>query len=271
MVDTKLFKVETSHGIVAVEATTSAGPDVVLIHGNSSCRAVFDKQVRSQIGEDYRLICLDLPGHGDSSDASDKQRTYNLPGLADASLETMSLLNVHNPVLVGWSLGGHVAIEMVHRGAAVRGLFLTGTPPVGADIREGFRGNLLKGLASTGPFSREQAKRFVEGVFGGEATDKLVEAAMRTDGDFRTTLFSQARSSEKSNQREVVSSVGKPTAIVNGAEDPIVNLDYIEAVPYARLWRGKCFTIPSAGHASFLQNSLEFNSYLREFLEDLES
>jgi pimeloyl-ACP methyl ester carboxylesterase len=269
MIETEIFKVETSHGIMAVEATSSAGPDVVLIHGNSSCRAVFHKQVRSQIGEDYRFICLDLPGHGDSSDASDKQRTYNLPGLADATLEALELLNVQNPALLGWSLGGHVAIEMISRGAAVRGLFLTGTPPVGAEIRDGFRGNLLKGLASTGPFSREQAKQFVEGVFGGEATGELVEAAMRTDGDFRTTLFSQARSSEKSNQREVVSSVAVPTAIVNGAEDPIVNLDYIEAVPYASLWRGNCFKIPSAGHSSFLQNSVEFNSYLFDFLEDL--
>ncbi|MDM9648681.1 alpha/beta hydrolase [Rhizobium sp. S163] len=271
MVKAKILNVETSHGTVAVETTPSNGPDVVLIHGNSSCRAVFEKQLRSQIGEDYRLISFDLPGHGESSDATDKQRTYPLPGLADASLETLRALNVHNPVLLGWSLGGHIAIEMVSRGNDFRGLFLTGAPPVGANIAEGFRGNLLKGLAANGPFSREQATQFVDRVFGSEATDQLIGAAMRTDGDFRTTLFSQARIAEKSNQREVVCSTKILTAVANGDSDPIVNLDYVDGVPYGNLWRGECFRVPSAGHAPFLQNAGAFNRYLREFLADLDS
>jgi pimeloyl-ACP methyl ester carboxylesterase len=108
-------------------------------------------------------------------------------------------------------------------------------------------------------------------VFESEATDQLIDAAVRTDGDFRTTLFSQARIAEKSNQREVVSSTRILTAVANGVLDPIVNLDYVDGVPYGNLWRGECFRVPSAGHAPFLQNAGAFNRYLREFLADLDS
>jgi pimeloyl-ACP methyl ester carboxylesterase len=271
MVETITRKVDTSHCAIATEMTMGKGLDVVLIHGNSSCRAVFERQLHSELGEAYRLICFDLPGHGQSEDAREKERTYPLPGLADAALEVLEALDVRNPVLLGWSLGGHVAIEMASRQQNFRGLFVTGTPPVGENISEGFRGSLLKGLAATSAFSQEQAAQFADRVFGSSATPKLVQAAARTDRDFRTTLFSQARIAEKSNQREVVSSIKTLTAVVNGAEDPIVNLDYIDHVRYANLWRNRCFRIDSAGHAPFLQNSAVFNHYVAEFLRDVEN
>ena len=271
MAKTITRKIETSHCTIATEMTTGNGLDVVLIHGNSSCRAVFERQLHSGLGETHRLICFDLPGHGQSGDARQKERTYPLPGLADAALEVLEALDIRNPVLVGWSLGGHIAIEMVSRQHDFRGLFITGTPPVGVDISEGFCGSLLKGLAASSSFSQEQALQFTDRVFGSSATPELVKAAARTDGDFRATLFSEARIAEKSNQREVVSSTKTLTAVVNGAADSIVNLDYVDHVPYANLWRHRCFRIAFAGHAPSLQNSAVFNHYLAEFLSDVES
>ncbi|WP_416067370.1 alpha/beta fold hydrolase [Rhizobium sp. ZK1] len=270
MVDTITRNIDTSHCRIATEMTAGRGMDVVLIHGNSSCRGVFERQMKSGLGETYRLICFDLPGHGQSGDAYEKERTYPLPGLADAALEVLDALGVRNPVLLGWSLGGHVAIEMVSRRKDFRGLFIAGTPPVGENISEGFRGSLLKGLAGSSAFSQEQATQFADRVFDSAATPELALAASRTDGDFRTTLFSQARIAEKSNQREVVSSTQTLTAVVNGAADPIIDLDYVDRVPYANLWRKRCFRIDFAGHAPFLQTSAVFNHYVAEFLQDIE-
>ncbi|MGX9966585.1 alpha/beta fold hydrolase [Roseomonas sp. F4] len=262
-------QVETSHGTIAVEMSKGRGPDVVLLHGNSSCRGVFRMQLESEIGAQHRLISFDLPGHGESSDAPDKDRTYPLPGLAEAALELLEKLHVERPVLLGWSLGGHIAMEMLSRGAAFRGLFITGAPPVGPDMAGGFKGSLLKGLAAQGQFTREQARQFVEKVFGQAGSPLFKQAAMRVDGAFRRTLFSQARFGEKSDQRQVVSTTSIPTAVVNGADDPVVNLDYIDGVPFSRLWRRECIRLPGAGHAPFLQNTPAFNDCLQQFLRDL--
>ena len=54
-------RVSTSHGQIAVETAGGDGPAVLLIHGNSSCRGVFRKQMQSAIAGRARLIALDLP------------------------------------------------------------------------------------------------------------------------------------------------------------------------------------------------------------------
>lgn len=267
-VQSQRHEIYTSHGLIAVEITAGPGPDVVFIHGNSSSRAVFHRQVTSPMFKPYRLVTFDLPGHGESGDAIDKTRTYPLPGLAEAAIELLDTIGVVSPVLVGWSLGGHLAIEMLAQSFTASGLFITGTPPVGPLIQEGFKGNLMKGLAGRGRMSPEDAAAFVRAVFGSAAEPFMHRAAMRTDEEFRSTLFSPHRFMEKSNQRDVVSLTTVNTAVVNGREDQIVNLDYIARLRFSRLWRETCFRIPGAGHAPFLQAPDDFNILLSAFLAD---
>ncbi|MDK1374752.1 MULTISPECIES: alpha/beta hydrolase [unclassified Sinorhizobium] len=262
-------EIRTSHGIMAVEMTAGDGPDVVFIHGNSSSRQVFHRQVSNKTFKNYRLISFDLPGHGESSDALEKTRTYPLPGLAEATIELLEHVVANSPVLVGWSLGGHVAMEMLAQSYAASGLFITGAPPVGPVIAEGFRGNLMSGLASRGRMSAEDAAAFVQSVFGASAEPFMERAAARTDHEFRSTLFSAHRLDEKSNQRDIVSDTTVKTAVVNGRDDRVVNLDYVDGVPFSRLWRETCFRIPDAGHAPFLQAPIAFNALLSAFLADV--
>jgi pimeloyl-ACP methyl ester carboxylesterase len=110
--------VVTSHGSLAVEESAQGGIPVLLIHGSSSCRAVFRHQMQGRIVENHRLIAFDLPGHGESSNAPDPTRSYTRPGLADATVESLEKLGVTEAIVVGWSLGGHVGIEMVPLGHA---------------------------------------------------------------------------------------------------------------------------------------------------------
>jgi len=48
-------------------------------------------------------------------------------------------------------------------------------------------------------------------------------------------------------------------AIVNGAEDPLVNLDYVSGLAYGNLWENHCFVLRGAAHAPFLQAADAFN------------
>ncbi|QFY64125.1 alpha/beta hydrolase (plasmid) [Rhizobium grahamii] len=261
--------VVTSHASIAVEETQGDGQAVLFIHGNSTCRRVFRKQFRSPLAEKYRFISIDLPGHGDSSDAADPSRTYTRPGLADAVLETVERKQVESAVIVGWSLGGHITIEMLARSKLVTALLLVGTPPVGDDIRQGFRGKPLGGLASQSVLSQDEITRFVEGIFGTSAEPFMRSAVARTDPQFRATLFAAAAKGEGVNQRQTLSATSRPTAMVNGAEDTIVNLDYIDGVDYGNLWRGHCVRIPNCAHAPFWQAPEDFNVVLTDFLADI--
>jgi pimeloyl-ACP methyl ester carboxylesterase len=82
---TRTYRVETSHGSLAVEESGQGEVPLLMIHGNSFCRGVFRHQLQSSLTANHRLIAFDLPGHGESSDAPDSERTYTVEGLADAA------------------------------------------------------------------------------------------------------------------------------------------------------------------------------------------
>jgi pimeloyl-ACP methyl ester carboxylesterase len=126
----KLLKITTSHGSIVVEDSGGPGIPLLMIHGNSSCREVFGRQVQDPAFAHRRTIALDLPGHGGSADADDPDRSYTRQGLTDLVVEVLSMLDVREAVVLGWSLGGHVGIQMLSRFPRVVGLIITGTPPV---------------------------------------------------------------------------------------------------------------------------------------------
>ncbi len=267
----KLSKTEvvTSHGVIAVEENSAHGPKVLFLHGNSTCRAVFRKQFMDDILGSYHLIALDLPGHGESGDAVDPKRTYSRPGLADACLEVMAAMGIRSAVIVGWSLGGHIAIEMLSRSAGIDGIMVTGTPPVGDNITEGFRRRPLGGLAGEAELTSEEAVEFAHAIMGPHLEPFIPNTIRRTDKHFRPLLVSGAMKGQGANQRDVLSATSVPTAIVNGALDDIVNLDYVKSVPYGNLWNDTCIRIPRASHAPFWEVPASFNALLRNFLDDV--
>ena len=262
--------VATSHAEIFVEERGEGGTPVLMIHGNSTSRGVFRHQFQSKLAQHHRLIAFDLPGHGDSRNAADPHRTYALPGLADAAIELLGKLGVHEVVLFGWSLGGHIAIEMASRLPGVKGVMVVGTPPVGRDnFAEGFMGSPQTGAASREHLTQKDIEDYVGAIFGTSAEPFLIEAVKRSDGRFRKRLFEARREGLGGDQRRAVETGPIPLAVVNGGADGIVNLDYFDGIPYANLWEGRCHRIPACGHAPFWQAPDDFNPYLERFLSNV--
>src|SRR5271155_2608648 len=107
----KTSKVEAPNGAIAVRESEGRGPAAVLIHGNSSSSRAFSRQLDGPVGKRLRLVAVDLPGHGASDDAKDPS-AYSLPGHARAVRSVVETLGLDDARLVGWSLGGHIALEM---------------------------------------------------------------------------------------------------------------------------------------------------------------
>jgi pimeloyl-ACP methyl ester carboxylesterase len=112
-ISTRQHTIITSHGSLAVEESGQGSIPVLLIHGNSSCRGVSRHQLQGRLAQNHRLIAFDLPGHGQSSNAPDPTQSYTHPGFADAAIELLGKLGVTEAIVFGWSLGGHIGIEMV--------------------------------------------------------------------------------------------------------------------------------------------------------------
>ncbi len=263
--------VSTSHGVLAYEESRRNGLPVVLIHGNSSCRDVFRKQLEGNLFSDYRLIAVDLPGHGRSEDAINADQTYTLPGLAEAVSELLSTIRVLEPVVFGWSLGGHIAIEMLAHSINMRSLLLCGTPPVGKidgrnNMAEGFNNPPSSLPAQDRGMNKSEARSFVGRLFRGTGNDILVGAAVRTDGRFRRRLIESSLAGLGTNQKHTIESAQIPMAIFNGAEDNLIKADFFRTVMFQDLWEDKIHAIENAGHAPFWEQPVDFNLKLGRFL-----
>lgn len=87
------------------------GQTLVLIHGLAGTMHNFTYALAGQLSSDYRVITLDRPGSGYST--RDEDGLATLPAQAAMIFEFLDKLGVENPVLVGHSLGGALALAMV--------------------------------------------------------------------------------------------------------------------------------------------------------------
>lgn len=87
------------------------GRPVVLLHGNSESHRVFDALVPHLAGA-TTLVGLDSRGHGLSPRG---ERGLTIASMADDVAATLALLGLERPVVVGFSDGGNIALELALR------------------------------------------------------------------------------------------------------------------------------------------------------------
>lgn len=266
--------VETSHCRISVASSAGTGPVVLMIHGNSSCKEVFRNQLQGSIGAEFRCVAMDLPGHGRSGDALAPEKTYSLPGYAATAFEAMRALGHSRFAVLGWSLGGHIGLEMIAGSDAVTGLMISGTPPIHAGP-EGFAAGFVQSphmhRAGQREFSEEDIEAYSRGTCGVNAPFEsfLRDAVARTDGRARENMIQSFGAGVGHDQHDAAVHSRVPLAIVNGAEDEFINNAYIASLSYDRLWEGKVHDLEGIGHAPFWEAPAVFDPYLRRFLRSL--
>ena len=266
--------VSTSHADIAYRESSGAGLAVLLVHGNSTSKEVFRRLTDGPLGETYRLIAIDLPGHGGSEDARDPARTYSLPGYAAAAVEVLDSLNVRQAAVFGWSLGGHIVLEMMPHFPGLVGLMISGAPPV----RPGLLGMLagFKVMSDLRFFSKEtltasDIERCAKTAFGAQAEPAFVAAIRRTDGRARKLLSRSMMAGRAADEKALVEHSPVPIGIINGAADPMVNVRYVGRLAYNNLWDNHCYLLRDVGHAPFLSAPELFDPIFARFLADMET
>ena len=126
------------------------GPDLVLLHGWGFNSELFNNLI-DRYKNQYRITMIDLPGHGRSDDVSG--------GLDEWCDEIIKNLP-DNPILLGWSLGGLLAINIATKIKISKLILVASTPkfvqsedwPYGIDennfrqFSDALQLNLSKGL-----------------------------------------------------------------------------------------------------------------------------
>lgn len=264
--------ISTEQASIGVTDAGGRGFPLLLLHGSGASKEAFTRQLNSSLAEHFRLIALDLPGHGDSSNASDPGRGYSITGYADAVRDVLRQLGVKRAAVYGWSLGGHIAIELAGSSDLVAGLMLTGAPPVGRGplaMLRGFHTSWDMLLASKEQFSDRDVERFATLCFEDAPAPTFRAAIERADGRSRPVFQRSMLRGDGVDQRATVEALSVPVAIVNGSREPFARLGYFPTLHYRNLWRDTCVVISNAGHAPFWQRPEAFNPLLEQFCTDV--
>jgi pimeloyl-ACP methyl ester carboxylesterase len=246
---------------------------VVFVHGNSSSARTWLPLLTSGLGQQFRCLAVDLPGHGQSAPALN-QSDYSIPGYAEVLAGFARTLGAADAVLVGWSLGGHIALEAAPELPDAAGVVIFGTPPVGSaeQMAEGFLPNPAMNVGFSATVSEAEAQSYA-GSFTAPgsalATGEFVADILATDGAARTGLMSSIVEGRFADEVAIVAELRRPLAIVQGAGEQLVNLDYLRQLTAPTLWQGQVQLIPGAGHALHQEAPALFAELLTEFIADL--
>ncbi|MCC2613263.1 alpha/beta fold hydrolase [Neorhizobium petrolearium] len=261
--------ITTRHGRIRISDTQGAGLPLLFLHGSSSSRKVFERQYDPRLLEKTRILALDLPGHGESDDAADPDIAYTMTGLVETVEDVLGKLGIHRLAVFGWSLGGHLAIELLARNHAVEGILIAGTPPVAPGLigmLRGFHPSFDLMLASKPNWSERDIDRFESICFGRSATPDIRNGLIRTDGRLRAVFSRSMLRGDGHNQRRAVLDADVPVFLVNGGDDPFIRQSYVAG--FEDRARGHYVeVIEGAGHALFRERPEPFNAILERFVD----
>ena len=122
-----------------IQYGNSKGKDIVLLHGWGQ-----NIEMMKPLGnnlEDYHITILDLPGFGNSSEPTN---ALTIESCAEIVEEFLESLKIKNPILMGHSFGGRIAIILASRNP-VEKLVLFGAPCVRHE-RKSLKETILKKL-----------------------------------------------------------------------------------------------------------------------------
>lgn len=267
-------KVEAGGQQIAYFESGGTGPAVMLIHGNSASKQTFMAQLTDEFGKKYRVVAMDLPGHGESDQAAAPEKTYHMPGYAAVVAEVAQKLGMTDGVFVGWSLGGHIVLEAHNLLPDAAGFVIFGTPPLAfpPDMENAFLPNPAMGAAFAEQLTQEQMEGFAAACLAPDCPHDLapyVADIARTDGRARATMAASIAPNGYQDEVEIVKHLQRPLAILHGAHEQLVNAEYIRGLEMPTLWRGAVQIIPGAGHTPQTEAPEAFSAVLSQFVDEV--
>ncbi len=260
-------------GFHYVEWGAPTAPPLLCLHGITQTAHSWD-EVAADLASDYRVLCFDQRGHGDSDWAPDgdyarQTQAADVDAITDA-------LGLSKFILAGMSMGGINSITFTARHPEkVEALIIVDVSP---EIQHGGVQNIRNFIQA--PDELDSFEAFVERAHQFNPRRSLDNIRSRLSHNLKqlpsgkwTWKYDKAlRSSERSFQASAllnlwddVHAIRCPTLIIKGGESDILSAESAvklqAAIPGSRL-----AVVPGAGHSVMGDNPASFVASAREFL-----
>ncbi len=246
--------------------TYGAGPPLLLVHGWAMHAGIW-RSLGKRLGQHYRVICVDLPGHGRSAATT----PFTLDTVARQLLDS-----VDEPChWLGWSLGGTFALHIAELyPERVLSLVLMAATPcfaeraswpgVSADVLRAFEADLQR-------HRRRTLQRFLSLQIQGEQQGKDLlrqlknVLAERKDPDL-PALQAGLRILQMTDQRAAFARLNCPLLCILGAQDRFVPEAVAHYLPALRP-DVEIRVFKRAGHLPFWSRESEVGALIVDFID----
>jgi len=246
--------------------TLGGGPTVLMLHGIGGGHLVFAPQVETLANAGYRAVAWDMPGYGHSAPIE----PYTFKGLAQSCVALIATLKCSQVILVGHSMGGMVAQEVVaRRPELVSRLVLCGTSAAfgepDGDWQRAFIAQRTAPL-DAGKSMAELAEILVPQMIGPNSLPEGVRLATHCMGLVPSATYRRALECLVTfDRRANLANIHVPTLLIAGEHDrnapPSVMKKMAAAIPNCSYLEMK-----GVGHLQNLEAPDDFDGLLLNFL-----
>jgi len=263
------IEVETNVNLHITDA--GDGRPVVLIHGWPLSDEMYEYQYNSLINENLRVIGITLRGFG----KSDKPYSeYNYEIHASDIRKVLTILEINDAVLCGFSMGGAIALRYMskYKGARISKLALFGAAAPVWTQRHDFPYNLTKKavdvLIELNNSDRPKLLSEFAKIFPA-AEDSLSDGIGKWLNGICISASSYATGQclialRDSDLRDDMRDVSVPTLIMHGKKDKICSFELAEQMK-AGISNSHLIAFENSGHCLFLEETKKFNEELIDF------
>lgn len=243
------------------------GSPIILIHGFCGSKKYWDNVI-FKLADHFRVIALDLPGHGESSNL---EGNSSIEDFADHIKKLLDYLNVTKVTMFGHSLGGYVTLAFAEKfGHMLNGFSLIHSTAL-PDSYEAKKGR----DASVEKVERDGIRAFIDGLipklFSPDNQDrhqkdiiKAKEIGYNTSsqGAMKTLVAMKNRP----DRNFILEKAEIPILLLAGEKDQIISPEKTFSVNNTNI---KPVVIKDSGHMSMYENPAELINNIVEYMNSL--
>lgn len=264
----ELKKVDIGDQEISYLEREGEGETIVFLHGFAADKDNWVRFAR-QMPKDYRIVAIDLPGHGDNS--RDFNRTYDINYIAEGFTKTVETLNLGRFHLAGNSMGGYVSkIYAAEHPDRVITLGLFDSAGLLSPKPSDFQLALEKGDNPLIVNSRDDFDRLMQFVFQKEPflpwpIRSVVARKYISHGRFNQKMWNDIWA-HREEAIDLLPRLHIPVFVIWGDSDRILHVSTVEAyqenIPHA-----ETVILKNCGHAPMLERPGETADFYVTFLD----
>lgn len=253
--------------IAVYEYGNANGPAILLVHGFSQSHLAWAKQYESPTLQQFRIVVIDLRGHGASEKPTEADRYNNSRVWADDIHAVLKSKDLKSPLVVVWSYGGFIVSDYVREYGDdnLAGIVFVGAAAqIGTEDSKGHYGSGMKVLFGmldprqeiNIPATAEFIRTAVAGSISPEEFQTVFAYNMAVSPEIRSAMLSRVVDSN-----DALSRIKVPVLIVQGEKDTIARVSAAEHIA-SKIGHAKKSFYPNAAHCPFIEDSERFNQEL---------